>query len=99
MKDNKKQLISFVIPCYRSVNTLEQVVNTIRDTVAARPEFDSEIILVNDCSPDDGATWGLIQELHDKYDNIVGVNLAKNSGLAPRGGKKPCGCFYAGNYL
>lgn len=80
MAEDRRQLISFVIPCYRSAGTLEQVVETIRNTVAARPEFDSEIILVNDCSPDGGATWRLIQDLHGKYDNIVGVDLAKNSG-------------------
>lgn len=77
---NKRELISFVIPCYKSVNTLEKVIDMIRETVAQRPEFDSEIVLVNDCSPDGGATWGLIQQLNEKYDNIVGVNLAKNSG-------------------
>ena len=80
MEENRRQLISFVIPCYKSVKTLEQVVNTIRETVAARPEFDSEIILVNDCSPDGGETWRLIEDLHRRYDNIVGVDLAKNSG-------------------
>lgn len=71
-------LISFVIPCYRSEKTLTQVVETIQETVATKPEFDSEIILVNDCSPDD--TWGVIQKLNKKYSNIVGIDIAKNSG-------------------
>lgn len=73
-----KTLISFVIPCYRSEKTLGDVVELIQNTVASRDGFRAEIILVNDCSPDN--TWGLIQELHKKYDNIVGVDLAKNSG-------------------
>lgn len=80
MAEDRKPLISFVIPCYKSEGTLEGVIDKIRSTLASRPEFDSEIILVNDCSPDGGATWHLIQDLHEKYDNIVGVNLAKNSG-------------------
>ncbi|MBQ3406238.1 MAG: glycosyltransferase family 2 protein [Lachnospiraceae bacterium] len=71
-------LISFVIPCYRSQNTLPQVVSTIQETVKTRKEFDSEIILVNDASPDD--TWGTIRQLCAEYDNVRGVNLAKNSG-------------------
>lgn len=44
--------LSFVIPCYGSETTIEIVVNEIRDTLRQRPEYDYEIILVNDCSPD-----------------------------------------------
>lgn len=80
MEEKDRKLISFVIPCYRSVKTLGAVVETIQDTVSKRPEFRAEIILVNDCSPDGGATWAFIEELYDKYDNIVGIDLAKNSG-------------------
>ena len=71
-------LISFVIPCYRSENTLGDVVKTIQDTVNAKDGFEAEIILVNDASPDD--TWGVIKKLHEEYDNIKGINIAKNSG-------------------
>ena len=71
-------LISFVIPCYRSENTLGDVVKTIQDTVDARDGFEAEIILVNDASPDD--TWGVIRKLHEEYGNIKGINIAKNSG-------------------
>ena len=71
-------LISFVIPCYRSEKTLPQVVGTIQETLKTRKDFDSEIILVNDASPDD--TWGTIKSLCSSYDNVKGINLAKNSG-------------------
>lgn len=71
-------LISFVIPCYKSVNTLPDVVDTIQKTVASRENFEAEIILVNDASPDE--TWDMIKTLHDRYDNVMGVNIAKNSG-------------------
>lgn len=71
-------LISFVIPCYRSENTLPQVVDTIENTVAAKEGFECEIVLVNDCSPDN--TWQTITDLTKKYDNIKGIDLAKNSG-------------------
>jgi len=71
-------LISFVIPCYRSAKTIGSVVETIQNTVAAREGFDAEIILVNDCSPDN--TFEVIQGLTEKYDNVVGIDIAKNSG-------------------
>ena len=51
-----KPLLSFVIPCYRSANTIGAVVRELNDTLAARAdEYDHEIILVNDGSPDDTA--------------------------------------------
>jgi len=71
-------LISFVIPCYRSERTLPDVVDTIQRTMADRDGFEAELILVNDASPDN--TWGTIQKLMQKYENITGVDLAKNSG-------------------
>ena len=71
-------LISFVIPCYRSEKTLPDVVETIRRTMAKIPEADLEFVLVNDCSPDN--TWQTICGLAEKYDNVRGVNLAKNAG-------------------
>ncbi|MGI6766058.1 MAG: glycosyltransferase family 2 protein [Lentihominibacter sp.] len=73
-------LISFVIPCYKSENTISGVVDTIQKTVASREGFESEIILVNDCSPD--GTFRVIKELTERYDNVVGIDIAKNSGQA-----------------
>lgn len=46
------QKLSFVIPCYRSELSIASVVDEIRSTVASRADYDYEIILVNDCSPD-----------------------------------------------
>lgn len=74
----KRELISIVIPCYRSADTVGSVVETIRKTMATRPEFDHEIILVNDCSPDN--TFEVIEGLTKKYSNVIGIDLAKNSG-------------------
>lgn len=70
-------LISFVIPCYRSENTLPKVVETIEETVAGKDGFEAEIVLVNDCSPDN--TWQTILDLTKKYDNIKGIDLAKTA--------------------
>lgn len=71
--------ISFVIPCYRSERTIETVVNEIRETVSARAQsFDYEIVLVNDCSPDN--VWQVIQKLAAADPKIKGICLAKNFG-------------------
>ena len=71
-------LISFVIPCYRSAKTLEGVVDEIQNMMKEHSEYDSEIILVNDCSPDN--TFEVIESLTKKYGNITGIDIAKNSG-------------------
>ncbi|MBQ9226844.1 MAG: glycosyltransferase family 2 protein [Fibrobacter sp.] len=70
--------ISFVIPCYRSENTIETVVQEIRDTVATRSGTDYEIVLVNDCSPD--GVWQVIKRLAANDNHIKGICLAKNFG-------------------
>ena len=71
-------LISFVIPCYRSTQTLPAVVASIQELMTTRDEYEAEIILVNDCSPDD--TFGTIRQLTEQYDNVIGVDIAKNRG-------------------
>lgn len=70
--------VSFVIPCYRSELTLERVVEEICRTMAALGQYTYEIILVNDCSPDN--TVQVIRKLCEKHNNITGVSLARNFG-------------------
>ncbi|MCI9198861.1 MAG: glycosyltransferase family 2 protein [Lachnospiraceae bacterium] len=78
----KEKRISFVIPCYRSEVTLPKVVKEIKETLHRMKEqgksYDYEIILVNDCSPDD--TFAVIQKLCGEDKKIKGVNLARNFG-------------------
>ncbi|MDD3334823.1 MAG: glycosyltransferase family 2 protein [Eubacteriales bacterium] len=73
-----KPLLSFVIPCYRSEHTIGAVVRELEDTLAQRPEYAHEIILVNDGSPDD--TAGAIRELCKAYPALVFVDLSRNFG-------------------
>ncbi len=70
--------LSFVIPCYGSETTIEIVVSEIIETLRQRPEYDYEIVLVNDCSPD--KVWEHIRTLAQENPHITGVNLAKNFG-------------------
>lgn len=70
--------VSFVIPCYRSALTIGKVVKEIQDTMQSLAQYTYEIILVNDCSPDE--TFDVITELCRENENICGVDLAKNFG-------------------
>ena len=72
------QKISYVIPCYRSQRTVGGVVAEIAATMQTLPQYDYEVILVNDCSPDD--TFGTIRSLVAADSHVVGVDLAKNFG-------------------
>ena len=73
--------ISFVIPCYRSDNTIEGVVNEIEtamDVLSKEKKYSYEIILINDCSPDN--TMGTIRRLCGEKQNIIGIGFARNFG-------------------
>ncbi len=76
--EEKKKKVSFIIPCYRSEKTLEGVVCEIRETMQTLTAYDYDIFLINDCSPDH--TFSVIEQLCSQYDNITGINLAKNFG-------------------
>lgn len=74
-----KPLLSFVIPCYRSAETIGSVIEELSNTLQTRAdEYDHEIILVNDGSPDDTAT--VIERLCEEYANLVFVDLSRNFG-------------------
>ncbi len=78
----KRTKVSFVIPCYRSELTLPKVVDEIRTTMdrlwKEGNAYDYEVVLVNDCSPDD--TFGIIKKLAAEDTRIKGINLARNFG-------------------
>lgn len=70
--------ISFVIPCYRSAHTLPHVIDEIRGVMKTLNEYDYEVVLVNDCSPDDTLT--VIRKLCAEDEKIQGIDFAKNFG-------------------
>ena len=70
--------VSFVIPCYRSAQTLPGVVNEIEETMKTLSKYEWELVLVNDCSPDD--TFETIKTIASVRNNVVGISLAKNFG-------------------
>lgn len=70
--------ISFVIPCYRSEHTLPHVVAEIEEKMKTMEQYEYDIFLVNDCSPDD--TFGTIRRLCREHENIKGISFSKNFG-------------------
>ena len=70
--------VSVVIPCYRSKLTIRTVVDEIKETVKSREGWDYQIVLVNDCSPDE--TFSVIRELFEEDSRIIGVDMSRNFG-------------------
>lgn len=77
-ENNHKNMLSFVIPCYRSEETIERVCAEIAETMVQRPEYDYEIITVNDASPDN--VLAVLKRLAAGDARIRVVDLAKNFG-------------------
>lgn len=72
------KLVSFVIPCYRSAGTISAVVEEINRSMDMLTDYEHEIILVNDCSPDN--TFSVLSALALSDRRITAVDLAKNFG-------------------
>ena len=78
MRMTIKNLISFVIPCYRSEKTIEGVCEEIISVVGERPEYDYEIIAVNDSSPD--GVLRVLKRMAENNSRIRVIDLARNFG-------------------
>lgn len=70
--------LSYIIPCYGSEQTIEIVSSEIVTLMDLHPEFDYEIILVNDHSPDN--VWEVICRLSEKNPRIHGIAFSQNFG-------------------
>ena len=85
---------SVVIPCYKSSNTISKVIELTSNELH---EYTHEFILVNDASPDSGATRQAINALAEAYDNVTAIDLSINSG---QHNAILCGLSYAcGNFI
>jgi undecaprenyl-phosphate 4-deoxy-4-formamido-L-arabinose transferase len=74
----KLKLLSFIIPCYNSADSIAAVVDEIRETTATLACLEYEIILVNDASPD--GVYGVIKQLCASDPRIKAIDLSKNFG-------------------
>lgn len=71
---------SVVIPCYCSSHTISDVVNSTSDELNKIAKNNYEFILVDDCSPDNGATISVLRSIADKNNFVTVVELARNAG-------------------
>lgn len=72
------KLISIVIPCYGSAQTIESVLSEIHDVFETQPKYMYEVICVNDASPDNVLT--ILYSLSAKFEQLSIVDLARNFG-------------------
>lgn len=70
--------VSYIIPCYNSSDTIENVVLSITLAMKEMKQYSCEIILVNDGSSD--STYKVIERLCKDYSFITGIDMAKNFG-------------------
>lgn len=70
-------LISIVVPEYKGASMMGMLLERIDKALAPITE-NYEVILVNDCSPDN--TWQEIKKYAAKDKRVVGLNLSKNYG-------------------
>ncbi len=73
-------LYTVVIPCYKSSETIRKVVEETMQEFEKLDRGELEFVLVDDCSPDEGATVRALRGLVRDYPNVRAVELAKNSG-------------------
>jgi glycosyltransferase involved in cell wall biosynthesis len=89
MRPTRRWSVSVVVPCYRSGETIDRAVRS----VLAQTELPSELILVDDASPDGGATLARLHRLAIQASPFVptrivprdrngGAAAARNSGWA-----------------
>lgn len=70
--------ISFIIPCYRSADTVGTVITEIEQTLCNQPQYEYEIIAVNDQSPD--SVYDVLSALAVNKQYLKVIDLAKNQG-------------------
>ena len=76
-------LYTVVIPCYKSAGTIRKVVEETMEQFEKMKAGELEFVLVDDCSPDGGATVRTLRGLVQDYDNVRVVELAKNAQTSP----------------
>lgn len=69
--------ISIISPIYKGEKMLDELVSRIKASVETFTN-DYEIVLVNDCSPDD--SWNKMKEICANDNKVKGINLSRNFG-------------------
>ena len=75
---NNKKKISVTIPCYNEENSVVEMYERLQKVFSQLPQYDYEIIFVDDCSPDN--TWEKISQVCKMNENVKGVHNVTNFG-------------------
>jgi dolichol-phosphate mannosyltransferase/undecaprenyl-phosphate 4-deoxy-4-formamido-L-arabinose transferase len=78
----ERELFSIVVPVFTATTTLDQLVERIAAVFARLPQFDHEIIFVDDASvrPE---TWPALKRIALAHDHVRAVQLMRNFGQTP----------------
>lgn len=74
----KKEMLSFVIPCYKSENSISMIMEKLENVMKNQELYDYEVILINDASPD--RTYDVLKKLASENKNIKIIDLVRNFG-------------------
>ena len=72
--------VSIVIPCYNEKDTIQKIIETVRNA----PLDDKEIIVVDDCSHD--GTQALLRKISEAVDHVIYHPVNRGKGAALRSG-------------
>jgi Glycosyl transferase family 2 len=75
----KRELFSIVIPVFNATTTLDQLVQRIAAVFAELPQFDHEIIFVDDAS-NRPETWPTLKRIALEHGQVRAVQLMRNFG-------------------
>lgn len=73
-------MYSVIVPCYKSSHTIRDVVEQTAAELDRLGRTPYEFVLVDDHSPDDGATVAALEAIADDYNYVTVIELARNSG-------------------
>ena len=73
----EKCLLTVVSPVYRGEKMVHELVRRIKESVSLITD-NYNVILVNDCSPDD--SWSMILKECEEDSRVKGINLSRNFG-------------------
>lgn len=88
---NERVLISVVIPCYNSDQSLRELVERVSSTFSECVKEPYEVLLIDDGSPSE-VTWRIIRDLAQQFKEVRGIRLTRNFG---KPGAAMCGYSHA----
>ena len=73
-----KKLLSIIIPCYNEEKTVETIYVAITDTMDMLPQYDYEILFINDGSKDN--TLPILENIAKEDSKIKVISFSRNFG-------------------